>query len=371
MLPARRSRSSNFALQHCQRFHTLIIRTLQAGTADQQNCNSLSLPDPWAAMSPRREKLPLRARMSETGPPLQVGEGRRMFAGFEARRVAANGTEIFLRVKGGGEPLLLLHGYPQTHAMWHAIAPALAERFTVVCADLRGYGDSGKPASGPDHAAYAKRTSAQDMVEVMTALGFERFMAAGHDRGGRVVHRLCLDCPERVTRAAVLDIVPTRTVFRATDQALATGYYHWFFLIQPEPLPERLIGADPSFYLREKLARWSTAKDTSWVVPEALAEYERCFADPATIHATCEDYRAAASIDLAHDEADLDRKIACPLLVLWGEQGLMHRHFDVLATWREKALGSVEGRALPCGHFLAEERPTETLEALRHFFAAP
>ena len=282
---------------------------------------------------------------------------------------AASGTEIFLCTKGEGEPLLLLHGYPQTHAMWHAIAPALAERFTVVCPDLRGYGDSGKPPSDAAHATYAKRKSAMDMVEVMAALGFGRFMAAGHDRGGRVVHRMCLDHPERVTRAAVLDIVPTRTLFRATDQAIATGYYHWFFLIQPEPLPERLIGADPSFYLRENLARWSGSRDMRWVVPEALAEYERCFSDPATIHATCEDYRAAATVDLAHDEADLDRKIACPLLVLWGEQGLMHRHFDVLATWREKASGPVEGTALPCGHFLAEERPAETLEHLLRFFA--
>jgi haloacetate dehalogenase len=293
-----------------------------------------------------------------------------MLEGFEARRLQAGGTEIFLRLKGRGEPLLLLHGYPQTHAMWHAVAPALAERFTVVCADLRGYGDSGKPASDPGHGPYAKRASALDMVEAMAILGFERFMAAGHDRGGRVLHRMCLDHPERVTRAAVLDIVPTRTLFRATDQALATGYYHWFFLIQPEPLPERMIGADPSFYLRRKLAHWSGTKDTSWVAPAAMAEYERCFADPATIHATCEDYRAAATIDLAHDEADLERKIRCPLLVLWGEQGLMHRHFDVLATWREKADGAIEGQALPCGHFLAEERPEETHDALLRFFAA-
>lgn len=292
-----------------------------------------------------------------------------MFEGFATRRVAVSGTEIHLRTKGAGEPLLLLHGYPQTHAMWHATAPALAERFTVVCPDLRGYGDSGKPPSDPGHEAYAKRTSARDMVEAMAALGFERFMVAGHDRGGRVAHRMCLDHPSRVTRAAVLDIVPTLTTFRATSQALATGYYHWFFLIQPEPLPERMIGADPIFYLRTKLARWSGSKDLSWVAPEALAEYERCFSDPATIHATCEDYRAAASIDLAHDEADRGRRIACPLLVLWGEQGLMHRLFDVLGAWREKASGPVEGQTLPCGHFLAEERPEETLACLQRFFA--
>jgi haloacetate dehalogenase len=180
---------------------------------------------------------------------------------------------------------------------------------------------------------------------------------------------MCLDHPERVSRAAVLDIVPTRTVFRATDQALATGYYHWFFLIQPEPLPERLIGADPIFYLRKKLGHWSASKDTGWAAPEAMAEYERCFSNPATIHASCEDYRAAASIDLEHDEADLDARIRCPLLVLWGERGLMHRQFDVLATWREKAAGSVEGRALPCGHFLPEEQPERTLAELAGFFA--
>jgi haloacetate dehalogenase len=293
-----------------------------------------------------------------------------MFEGFTERRVAANGTEIFLRSGGSGSPLLLLHGYPQTHAIWHRIAPALAERFTVVCADLRGYGDSAKPASDPAHAAYSKRAMAQDMVDVMTALGHERFAVAGHDRGGRVTHRMCLDHPERVSRAAVLDIVPTRTVFGATDQALATGYYHWFFLIQPEPLPERLIGADPIFYLRKKLGHWSANKDTGWAAPEAMAEYERCFSNPATIHASCEDYRAAASIDLEHDEADLDARIRCPLLVLWGERGLMHRQFDVLATWREKADGPVEGRALPCGHFLPEEQPERTLAELARFLAA-
>jgi haloacetate dehalogenase len=292
-----------------------------------------------------------------------------MFEGFAARRIGTKGAEIFLRMKGDGPPLLLLHGYPQTHAMWHRTAPALAEQLTVVCADLRGYGDSGKPASDPEHRAYAKRTMAQDMVEAMAALGLDRFMVAGHDRGGRVAHRMCLDHPERVARAAVLDIVPTRTTFRATDMALAMGYYHWFFLAQPEPLPERLIGGDPVFYLHKKLAQWSGTKDTRWAAPEALAEYERCFKDPAVIHASCEDYRAAATIDLVHDEADLARKIACPLLVLWGAGGLMHRHFDVPATWRERADGLVEGKLLPCGHFLPEEQPEATLACLRAFFA--
>jgi haloacetate dehalogenase len=288
-----------------------------------------------------------------------------MFDGFDVRDVATRESSIHVRIGGSGPPLLLLHGYPQTHVMWHRVAPALANRFTVVCADLRGYGDSGKPASDPEHAVYSKRASAEDMVEVMAALGFERFMLAGHDRGGRVAHRLALDHPERLERVAVLDIVPTRTVFGATNQAIATGYYHWFFLIQPYDLPERLIGADPVYYLRKKLGTWAALDNFA---PEALAEYERCFSDPAVIHASCEDYRAAASLDLAHDEADLDHRIQCPLLVLWGGRGLMERHFDVLATWRDKAAGPVTGRALDCGHFLAEERPEETASQLLAFF---
>ncbi len=292
-----------------------------------------------------------------------------MFEGFVTRDIEVGETTIHARIGGAGPPLLLLHGYPQTHVMWHRVAPALAERFTVVCADLRGYGDSGKPASDSDHSVYCKRSTAKDMVEMMAALGHERFMLAGHDRGGRVAHRLALDHPERLDRVAVLDIVPTRTIFRATDQAIATGYYHWFFLIQPYDLPERLIGNDPIFYLHKKLASWSGAGLDAYA-PEALAEYERCFADPAVIHASCEDYRAGASIDLEHDEADLDRKIQCPLLVLWGKRGLMERHFDVLATWRERAAGEVTGRALDCGHFLPEEKPEAIAKALLGFFSA-
>jgi haloacetate dehalogenase len=249
--------------------------------------------------------------------------------------------------------------------MWHRVAPILAARCTVVCADLRGYGDSGKPTSDLEHAVYSKRASAGDMVAVMSGLGFTRFMLAGHDRGGRVAHRLALDHPERLEAMAVLDIVPTRTVFRATNQEIATAYYHWFFLIQPYDLPERLIGADPVYYLQRKLNAWAALEKFA---PEALAEYERCFSDPAVIHASCEDYRAAASIDLVHDEADLDRKIQCPLLALWGRRGVMERHFDVLATWREKAAGPVTGHALDCHHFLAEERPEETAQELLAFF---
>jgi haloacetate dehalogenase len=289
-----------------------------------------------------------------------------MFEGFDTRDIATAETTIHVRTGGAGPPLLLLHGYPQSHVMWHRVAPALAEHFNVVCPDLRGYGDSGKPASDAEHGVYSKRSTANDMVAVMASLGHERFALAGHDRGGRVGHRMALDHPARVAKLAVLDIVPTRTIFRATNQAIATGYYHWFFLIQPDNLPERLIGADPLFYLHWVLGRWGTGLDA--FAPEALAEYERCFRDPATIHASCEDYRAAASIDLAHDEADLDRRIECPVLALWGRRGLMERHFDVLATWRERAAGPVGGRALDCGHFLPEERPQETAAALLEFF---
>jgi haloacetate dehalogenase len=293
------------------------------------------------------------------------GEANMMFEGFERRDITTGETTIRARIGGSGPPLLLLHGYPQSHAMWHRVAPVLAKRCTVVCADLRGYGDSGKPASDATHAAYSKRASARDMVEVMATLGFTRFMLAGHDRGGRVGHRLALDHPERLERLAVLDIVPTRTIFRATNQRIANDYYHWFFLSQPYDLPEHMIGSDPIYYLRKKFAAWSGTQEP--FAPEALAEYERCFT-PATIHASCEDYRAAASIDLEHDEADLDRRIACPLHVLWGQHGAMERNFDVPATWRERAAGPVTGRALDCGHYLPEERPEETARELLTFF---
>ncbi len=285
-----------------------------------------------------------------------------MFEDFETRRIATGGAEIHLRLGGAGPPLLLLHGYPQSHVMWHRIAPDPARRFSVVAADLRGYGDSAKPPGGPGHAAYAKRAMARDQVEVMATLGFPRFAVVGHDRGARVAHRLALDHPDRVEKMAVLDICPTLAMYERTDMAFATGYFHWFFLIQPNDLPERLIGADPDFYLEHKTAAPGTTAGP--FTPEALAEYKRCFRDPAMIHASCEDYRAAASIDLVHDRADLSRKISCPLLVLWGRHGLVGRLYDVLALWRERA-ADVGGRALDCGHYLAEEAPEETLAALQ------
>ena len=262
--------------------------------------------------------------------------------------------------------MLLLHGYPQTHAMWHLVAPRLAGEFTVVAADLRGYGDSSKPDGGPDHSAYSKRAMAEDQVEVMRALGFESFAVVGHDRGARVGHRMALDHPDRVTKLAVLDIIPTREVFATVGKDLATAYYHWFFLIQPYDLPETLIGADPGYYLRKKLGGWGTSLET--FAPEVLAEYERCFRDPRTIHASCEDYRAAASIDLIHDEADAakGRMVECPLLALWGAAGVMERLHDVEGVWRKYAR-DVRGRPLDAGHFLAEERPADTARELSSF----
>lgn len=288
-----------------------------------------------------------------------------MFNGFETFDVEAGGTTIH-GVKGGeGPPLLLLHGYPQTHAMWHKVAPALAEHFTVVATDLRGYGDSGKPASAPDHGPYAFRAMARDQVEAMAALGFDRFRVCGHDRGARVTHRMALDHTDRVERLALLDIVPTLHVYETVNQAVATGYYHWFFLIQPADLPERMIGADAEGYLRTKIGQWS--RIGGCFDDDAVAEYVRCFARPETIHATCEDYRAGASVDLDHDRADRDRKVAAPTLVLWGARGLVGRAYDVLDVWRGRC-DDVRGRGLDCGHFLPEEAPADTLSDLLAFF---
>lgn len=289
-----------------------------------------------------------------------------MFEGFHAIRVDVEGVHVHARVGGKGPPVLLLHGYPQTHVMWHAVAPALAESHTVVVADLRGYGDSSKPASESDHSSYAKRAMAADMAGLMTTLGHEQFALVGHDRGARVVHRLCLDHPDRVDRAAVLDIVPTRHVFANVDRALATVYDHWFFLAERSNLPEVLIGGAPEFYLRRKLDDWSGPH--AKFAETAMAEYIRCFSDPETIRASCEDYRAAASIDLEHDDADAGRRIACPLLVLWGSHGFVGTAYNVLDVWRAYA-DELEGHPIDCGHFLAEEAPAHTIAALRAFLA--
>jgi haloacetate dehalogenase len=290
-----------------------------------------------------------------------------MFEGFTQRRIQIGEVELFARVGGKGPALLLLHGYPQNHLMWHKIAPRLAQEFTVVLPDLRGYGASSKPAGSPDHATYSKRAMARDQVELMRALGHQRFMLAGHDRGARVAHRLALDHADAVTRVAVLDIVPTHYVFSHVDKQLASSYFHWFFLIQKQDFPERMIGADPEFYLKSLLGRWGS--DPSVFPGEVLSDYVRKFSDPAMIHATCEDYRAAASIDLEHDSADLRTKLLQPLLVLWGARGFVGGNYDPVGVWRERA-EDVRGQALDCGHFLPEEKPEETYQALRAFFGA-
>ena len=285
------------------------------------------------------------------------------FPGFEQRRTETSGAGINLVTGGSGPPLLLLHGYPQTHVMWRRLAPRLANEFTVVAPDLRGYGDSSKPPAGPDHINYSKRALAQDQVEMMTALGFERFRVAGHDRGARVARRLARDHSERIERLALLDIVPTLYRFETIDQKAATSSYHWFFLIQPGGLPERLIGAEPEFFLRSML------RDPAVFEPEVFGEYLRCFRNPETIRATCDEYRAGASIDLVHDRADRGHRLPMPLLVLWGERSSQGSGYDVLSVWREHA-ENVSGRAIASGHFLPEEAPERTYQALRGFFAA-
>ena len=291
-----------------------------------------------------------------------------MFDGFTPFAIDCDGVNLRGVRGGSGQPLLLLHGYPQTHVMWHKVAPALSERFTVVAPDLRGYGRSDKPSTARDHAPYSKRAMAQDLVTLMAALGFDRYRICGHDRGARVAHRLALDHPTRVDRAVLLDIAPTREMYRDADARFARAYWWWFYLVQPAPLPEEMIGADPkSFWLR-KCGGGSAG--LSPFSEEALADYVHCFSDPATIHATCEDYRAAISIDIAHDDADGDRKVACPLLVVWGQDGVIGQCFDALALWRERAT-DVRRVAMPGGHYLAEERPEALLRHILPFLDEP
>lgn len=274
---------------------------------------------------------------------------------------------VRLRLQDGKLALVLLHGYPETHAMWHKVAPLLESRFSLVIPDLRGYGDSGKPPSAADAANQSKRAMARDIAELMAALDLPRYHVAAHDRGARVLHRLCLDYPDQVLSACFMDIVPTATTFALTDQALATTYFHWFFLIQPAPLPERMIAADPESWLRGCLQRWSMGNESAFD-PSLVAEYVRCFSQPDAIRASCDDYRAAAGIDLRHDAEDSDKRIRCPVLVLWGAKGFVGRTYDVLALWREKAI-DVTGQGMDCGHFLPEEMPGEVADALLGFVA--
>ena len=290
------------------------------------------------------------------------------FEGFSLQTLPVEAGELRLRLGGSGPPLLLLHGNPQTHAMWHAVAPRLAQRFTVVCADLRGYGGSLKPEASADHAPYSKREMAKDMVQLMERLGHRRFSLAGHDRGGRVAHRLALDHPEAVERLAVLDIVPTLEHFERTDMASAMGYYHWFWLAQPHPFPETLIGADPRFWFRHHTTR--PPKHGSFFHPDALEDYLSAVDHPGTVRGICEDYRAAATIDLVHDRESREKglKIGCPLLALWGKKGKIDAWFEPLEIWRDYCTGSLEGGPVDSGHYLAEETPEEVLEHFLRFF---
>jgi haloacetate dehalogenase len=291
-----------------------------------------------------------------------------LFPGFESRLVRTSGCDIRAVVgpKRDAPAILLLHGYPQTHAIWHRMAPRLAERWNVVASDLRGYGDSCKPPSAPDHAPYSKRAMAADQVELMRALGHERFLLVGHDRGARVAHRLCVDHPESVAKVAVLDIAPTLAMYEQTDEAFARAYWHWFFLIQPAPVPETMIANGIDLVLPAKMGAGSAG--LAPFAPEAWAEYVRCFT-PGMVHASCEDYRAAASIDLEHDRADRDagRRVRCPLLALWGAKGVVERCFEPLDEWRRVA-DHVTGRPLPAGHYLPEEVPDLVVEELERFF---
>jgi len=288
-----------------------------------------------------------------------------VFEGFTLRQIDTSGARINLRLGGSGPPLLLLHGNPLTHVSWHKIAPRLAEHFTVVAADLRGYGDSSKPDGGPDHSGYSFRAMANDQVEVMQALGFERFYVAGHDRGGRVAHRMALDHAARVLKVAFLDIVPTHHVLHNIRKEWAVDSYHWFFMAQPFDYPERmLVSYGLERYIRRKLDKKGVG--LGGFTPEALAEYIRC-CTPENIHAVCEDYRAAVGVDLEHDAADLDVKIAMPMLVLWGEKSHVNRSYKPIEAWAERAL-DIRGKMLDCGHYPAEQAPDETYRELRDFF---
>jgi haloacetate dehalogenase len=292
---------------------------------------------------------------------------RRVLDDFTPFDIERDGVRIHGRVGGQGAPLLLLHGHPQTHAIWHRVAPALARQFTLVMVDLRGYGDSGRPQSDTEHRPYSKREMSQDVLAAMRHHGFERFGVLAHDRGARVAHRLAADHPAAVERMMLLDIAPTLAMYERTDLAFARAYWHWFFLIQPSPLPEALIESDPVRYVRSTMGgRYAGLEPFA---PEAMAEYERCIALPGSARGICEDYRASAGIDLAHDREDIaaGRRLEQPLRVLWGAHGVVGRCFDVLALWRERAL-QVGGAPLPCGHYIPEEAPEAlTAEALRFF----
>jgi len=291
----------------------------------------------------------------------------KLFPGFKGRKIRTSRATINLVTAGQGPAVLLLHGYPETHAMWHKVAPALARDYTVVCPDLRGYGDSSKPKGLPDHSNYSKRAMAKDMAEVMTRLGHRKFHVVGHDRGARVAHRLARDHGSRVRSLTALDVVPTLKMYSNVSKGFATAYYHWFFLIQKAPLPELLLKGQVPHYIIGRIGRGPGG--IKMFDKRALSEYVRAFRDPKCIHATCEDYRAAATIDLVHDRKDLKKKLKMPVMALWGKMGVIEQYFKPLADWREVAR-DVRGRALDCGHFLPEERPEDVLRELRRFLAS-
>ena len=291
------------------------------------------------------------------------------FDGFTLTTQDVADGALRLRVGGEGPPLLLLHGNPQTHAMWHAVAPVLARTHTVICPDLRGYGGSFKPAPTADHAPYSKRSMARDMAELMTALGHERFAVVAHDRGARVAHRLALDNPDRIERLAVLDIVPTIEHFERTDMAFALGYYHWFWFAQPHPFPEELINAAPATWFHAHTSR--EPKPPGFFREEALADYLSAAHDPSMIAGMCEDYRAAATIDLEHDRISRSQglRVQCPMLTLWGSKGKIGGWYDPVALWQAYCAGPVSGAPVNSGHYLAEEAPGEVLAALEPFLS--
>lgn len=289
--------------------------------------------------------------------------------GFDVAKVRPpGGIEINFASAGTGPPILLLHGHPQTHVAWRKVAPLLVDAgYRVIAPDLRGYGDSGKPVSDPSHLPYSKRVMAQDQIALMAHLGHETFCVVGHDRGGRVAHRLALDFPEAVNRLILLDIAPTQTMYAQTNQEFATRYFWWFFLIQPDGLPEKMIGSDPEYFLRRHIS--GQIKIDGSVSEDVIDEYLRSYKKPATLHAICEDYRAAASIDLEHDAQDKDRRVTAPLLAIWGAQGVVGDLYDVTAAWQEKAM-HVSGLSFPCGHAIPEEAPERLSKEILAFFAA-
>jgi len=351
-------------------FTTLSLAAAAAAFFRPSLAQTTPSPENLSSALPSSGRVPgPGAALPENPPPPSEALSQKLFPGFSSQYIKTSGATIRVLTKGKGKPLLLLHGHPETHVTWHKITSNLADEYTVVLPDLRGYGDSSRPSGGANHINYSFRAMALDQVEVMAQLGHKRFFMAGHDRGGRVAHRLCLDHPESVEKVSLLDIAPTLTMYSETSKEFATKYLWWFFQIQPEPMPEHFISLDPVYYLRDHL--FVQSKTSGAVTPEAMSEYIRCYCTTSAIHAVCEDYRAAASIDLDMDRADdaAGKKIQVPVHALWGAEGTVGKLWDVLATWKAKSAANVTGKALACGHLLPEEQPDEVLKELRAFFS--